>query len=233
MDRITRKELKQDKFALEVGQTVEYVSEHRRQLIRYGTVAVALIVVVSVFLTWRRHQTAARRQALASVLEIQQAAVGAPVGDAGKVYSTEQEKTKAEVAGFTEVAAKYAGSEEGSIAEYYLGATAAEQGNYKAAEQWLKDVADSSYANYGSLAKLALADVYQSEGKTAEGERLLRSLVAKPTDFVSKEHATIALARLIAPQRPAEARKLLEPLLTARGAISRAVVSELGALPKQ
>ena len=51
--------------------------------------------------------------------------------------------------------------------------------------------------------------------------------IAKPTVLVSKEHATIVLARLLAPSRPAEARKLLEPLRTARSVISRAALTAL------
>jgi len=41
-------------------------------------------------------------------------------------------------------------------------------------------------------------------------EKLLRGLIAKPTEFVSKEHATIALAELLGSSQPAEARKLLK-----------------------
>jgi len=49
--------------------------------------------------------------------------------------------------------------------------------------------------------------------------------MAHPTIFVSKEQAAIALARGIAPSKPAEARKLLEPLRTQPGAISQAAIS--------
>jgi hypothetical protein len=64
----------------------------------------------------------------------------------------------------------------------------------------------------------------------AEAEKLLRSLIAKPSAFVSKEQATIALAELLASRNPAEARKLLEPLRSARPAISQAAIAALGAL---
>ncbi len=233
MDRLTRKELKQDKFAQEVGQTVEFVSAHRQQLIRYGTVAAVVVVAALAFWTWRSHQASARRQALAEATEIQQAQLGAPVGESGRTFTTEQERTKAEIDAFTKVAATYPGTEEAAISEYYLGTLAAQQGNYKMAEQWLKGVADSKYANFGSLAKLALADVYRSQGRPEEGAKLVRTVVDNPTVFVSKDEATIALARLVAVKNPAEARKLLEPLRTARPTISRAAIAELGALPQQ
>ena len=44
MDKLTRKELKSDKFALEVQHSVEYVSQHRQQMIRWGAIPAAAVV---------------------------------------------------------------------------------------------------------------------------------------------------------------------------------------------
>jgi predicted negative regulator of RcsB-dependent stress response len=233
VDRITRKELKQDKFALEVGQTVEFLSEHRQQSVRYGAAGLIAILLIAGFFVWRSHQRTARETAMAAALEIRRAQVGPPQGDERtKTFATEQDKAKAELAAFSNLAAKYSGSSEGIVAQYYVGAIAASQGNTRGAEAALKEVIDSGEANYASLAKMALADVYQGDGKVAEAEKLLRSLVDKPTDFVSKEQATMALARCIAPSRPAEARKLLEPLLGVRPSIGRVAAAAIGSLPK-
>jgi hypothetical protein len=62
---------------------------------------------------------------------------------------------------------------------------------------------------------------------------LLRALYDKPTVFVSKEQAAIALARAISTTKPAEARKLLEPLRTGRPAISQTAITLLSQLPPQ
>ena len=43
--RITRKELKADKFAVEVEHTVDYVAHHRAQVIRYGVVGVVVVAL--------------------------------------------------------------------------------------------------------------------------------------------------------------------------------------------
>ena len=77
----------------------------------------------------------------------------------------------------------------------------------------------------------SLAEIYKSQHKAAEGEKLIRSVVEHPTEYVSKEQATIALARYVATSDPAEARKLLEPLRTERNAISRVALNELQTLP--
>lgn len=228
MARLTRKELKRDRFALEVGRTVEYVSEHRKSVIRYAIVGAAVLVLVLGFLAYRRHQQGARHEALAEALEIQQAAIGTPPNEFIRAYPTEQDRNEAAKKAFAELAADYSGSDEAIISEYYLGTIAASEGKNAEAEKWLKSVVDSGNANYASLAKLTLAQVYKAEGKLGEGEELLRSLIDKPTDFVSKEQATIELAELIASSKPAEARQLLEPLRAERSTISRMAIAKLG-----
>ena len=230
MDRLTRKELKSDKFALEVEHTVDFVTDHRDQVIRYGGIALALIVIAFGWRFYSGSQHAARQEALRSASMILDANVGAPQNPPSPAilnFPTEDARQKALVKAFTGVATKYSGSEEGATALYYLGTNAADKGDLAGAEKYFKQVIDSGHANIASMAKLALAHLYGSEGKVADGEKLIRSVMDKPTDFVSREDATISLARLLAPTKPDEARKLLEPLRTARSAISRAALSAL------
>jgi hypothetical protein len=70
-------------------------------------------------------------------------------------------------------------------------------------------------------------------GREADGEKILRRLMDHPTVFVSKEQATISLARYLAKKNPAEARKLLKPLVTETGAVSQEAVSLLGQMGTQ
>ena len=76
MDGSTGKELKQDKFAVEVTQTVGYLAEHRTAATRYGVAGLIVIVLIAGIFTWRSHQRAARSQALTAALEVRQAPVG-------------------------------------------------------------------------------------------------------------------------------------------------------------
>ena len=46
MDRIHRKELKQDKFALEVQHGLDIASSHRSELMKWGGVAVAVLLLI-------------------------------------------------------------------------------------------------------------------------------------------------------------------------------------------
>jgi tetratricopeptide (TPR) repeat protein len=227
VDRTTRKELKSDKFALEVGHTVEYVAEHRQAVIRYSVIGGIVLVLALSFFAWRRHERNERIQAFNSAIEI----VNAPIGPSGGLvptYPSAEARTKAAVAAFSDIAAKYSGTSQGTAAQYLLGAMAADQGKMAEAQKYLKEAADSGEANYASLAKLSLAEVYQSEGKNQQAEQVLRDLIAHPTDFVSKDQATLALASLIASNRPSEALKLLDPLKTASGAVGQSALTLMG-----
>ena len=78
-----------------------------------------------------------------------------------------------------------------------------------------------------------MAQIYGVSGRVPEAEKILRSLMDHPTIFVSKEEATIALARLIGKTKPDEARKLLEPLRTSRSAVSQMAVTVMGELSQR
>jgi predicted negative regulator of RcsB-dependent stress response len=230
VDRISRKELKKDKFALEVGHTVEFLDAHKKQLIRYGPVAVGIILLVAGLFYYSHRQHVARQEALRAALSAMQAPIGPSPAPGVLTFATAEEKQRAVTKAFTDLASRYGGSEEGIIAQYYLGTMALDKGRMDEAAKLLSQVADSGNQNYASLAKLTVAQIYASQGKTAEAEKLLRQLMDKPTIFVSKDEATIALAKLIAPTKPEEARKLLEPLRSAPGIVGRAAMTAYGDL---
>ena len=233
MDRLTRKELKTDKFALEVGHGVEYVTEHKQQVIRYGSIAAGIVVLALILYGFFSYRAGVREDALRDALQVQDAQVGQAQPDGRLSFPTQDAKDAAVKKALTGVADKYPGTQQGAVARYYLGTMAADKGDLATAEKNLRDVVDHGNANYASLAKLSLASVLQAENKGAEGEKLLRSVIDHPTVFVSKEQATIALARYLAPTKPQEARKLLEPLRTERSTVSRAALTTLSELPQK
>src|ERR1044071_3217132 len=76
--RITRKELKSDKFALEVEHTVTLFEEHQKEIIRYGAIALAGVVLIVGYVMYSRYQHGVREAALARAIQIQEAPVGPP-----------------------------------------------------------------------------------------------------------------------------------------------------------
>jgi predicted negative regulator of RcsB-dependent stress response len=229
VDRQTRKNLKSDKFAQEVTQTFEYVSEHRNEVVRYGAIALGVILLGAVIFFYLRYQEGVREEALSQAIKIDLASVGAaPAQPTAMSFATADEKAKARQKAFVDLASKYHGSQEGSIAAMYLASDAADKGDMADAEKRYKDVMDSAPKAYAAMARLTLAQIYEAQGKKAEAEKLLREAIANPTATVSKEQATIQLAMLQAKSDPCAARKALEPMRTERTAISRAAVQALG-----
>ncbi len=224
--------VKHDAFRERAFESVEYITGHKSEIYKYVAIGLAAIVLIGGFLWYRSYQHSVRQEKLQTLLHIYGATVtpGEAPPFAAKVYKTDAEKAAAIRAEFPKFAEEYKGTDEGAIANYYLGTHWAEAGNTSEAEKYLKAAIDQASPNYASLAKLALAQMYGGMGKTDEGAKLLQTLVDKPTDFVSKEHATIEKARLIAKTNPAEARKLLEPLRTSRSAVSQTALTLLSEL---
>ena len=233
MARITRKELKTDKFALEVGHTVDFFEEHRTEIVRYAAAALAVAAIVVLIFVYRSHRHTARQEALAKAIAVQEAPIGQGAPGAPLTFPTQDAKDKEAIKVFSELAAKESGTDEGYIAEYYLGCIATDQGKLGEADKRFSAVADSAGKKYASLAKLSLGQLYFGEGKPDLGEKTLRSLMDNPTVFVSKDQATIALARMLAPAKPAAARKLLDPLRAKQGAVSQAAIQAYAELPPQ
>jgi len=231
LDSLTRKNLKTDKFAEEVGHTFEFLTSHRSETIRYGAIAAAILVLAGGYYYYSRYQAGVRADALTQALRIEDATVGAQQQPPLMSFPTADEREKARQKAYADLAAKYRGTQEGAIGGMYLGAAAADRGDIAAAEKLYKEVVDSAPATYASVASVALAGVYATDGKNDDAEKLLRKVVDNPTTFVSKEEATIHLAEVLSATKPAEARKLLEPLRSARSSVSRAAIAALGKIP--
>ena len=233
MARITRKELKSDKFALEVGQTVSFFEEHQKEILRYGTAALAMAALIAGWLVYQKHQAAQREEALAAAIQLQEAPVGAAPSPGAVSFPTQAAKDQETAKAFSNLAAKYSGTTEGEVARYYLGSIEADDSKMAEAEKRFQEVAQHGNANFASLAKLSLAQIYFSDGRDAQGEALLRDLMDHPTAMVSKDQAAITLARRLITRRPAEARKLLDPLRATGGPVGQMVMSLYSQLPPQ
>jgi len=233
MDRHTRKELKTDKFAQGVGTGFEFLSEHRGQAQRWGLIAAAVVVLVAGIWLYRGHQATQRTELLAKALRIDEATVAAPQPQPQQLnFATIEDKEKARAAAFAEVATKYPGSQEAAIAQLGIAATQTDKGQIDEALKTFQNIADTAPDPYKAVAKSSIAQIYLSQGKNDEAEKLLRQLVADPTMFVSKDQATLDLAQAISKKNPAEARKLLEPLVASkRNVVSRAAVAAMGSIP--
>ena len=233
MDRVTSKELKIDKFALEVQHGVEYVTGHRQMVMRWAAIAAAAVIVVVAVYAYLRYQSGVRQEAFQSAQRIEDATVGAPQNEYTVAYPTQADKDKASDKAWTDLAARFPGSQEGVIAQFYLGGHAADKGNLQEAAKRFQLVIDTGSANYSSLARLALGQIYAAQGKIDDARKQVQFVIDHPTATVSKEQAILALAHILAATNPQAARKLVEPLRASdRSAVSRAALNFLSELPK-
>lgn len=228
--------VKHDAFREKTMETVEYVSGHRSQFVRYGGIALALLILAGGIWIYRDVQHSKRQAAIAQAFKVfgsQIVAEGNPPPFVDVWFRTKTEQQAAIKKAFTEVADQYGSADEAMMARFYLGLIAGDAGDIPEATKQFQLVADQGSNDYASMAKLSLAQILKNQGKVDEGAKLLRSVVDNPSNFVSKEQATIELARLIGSSKPEEARKLLEPLRTARTAVSQAALTALSDLQQQ
>ena len=233
MARITRKELKTDKFAQEVGLTVTFFEEHQKDVVRYGGIGIAVILLIGGFFVYRSHEHAAREEALAQAIRIQETPVATVAVSGQSTFPTQDVKDQVSLKAFADVSSKYSGSAEAQIAEYYLGCVHSDQGKVSEAEKNFLNVAQHGDKNYASLAKVALAEIYFADGRFDQGEKVLRDLMANPTIFVSKDQAAITLAKHYIGRNNAEARKLLAPIKDGKSPVASIAQTLSSQIPPQ
>ncbi len=219
MDKSLQNVIKHDQFVETVGEASEYVSSHRKQVTLYIIIGV-VVAALGYGIWWYMGTKKAERQlALGDAMAIAEGTTTRTTADEKKVIDA-----------FNKVSSQYPGTKEGNTALYLTAMLEIERGEQAAGEKKLKEVMGGD-KEPASLAKFTMAELLLAQGKASEAETLLRELVASPTYFVPVEQATIQLARTIAKSKPEEARKLLEPLRTARSPISNPAMQILGTLP--
>jgi tetratricopeptide (TPR) repeat protein len=157
---------------------------------------------------------------------------GQETPNSGKSFATAEERAKAAHAEFSQVANQYSRVRTGKLARYYSGITAIDMGDNKAAESDLKAVISSADADLASLAKLALANLYEKTGQQADAVRFYNELIQNPSRTVSKPAAQLELAELFAATQPDQARSLYQQIAAENpeGAAAQVAQSRLQSL---
>ncbi len=233
MPGISRKELKTDNVAEGFERGLAWFEEHKKDEVRYGSIALAVAVLIAGFVIYRNHEHAARQEALAQAIRIQETPVANVAVSGQTTFPTQDVKDQSGLKAFADVESKYSGSDEAQIAEYYLGCIHSDQGKLSEAEKNFQNVANHASKNYASLAKVALAEIYFSDGRFDQGEKILKDLMDHPTVFVSKDQAAITLAKHYIGRNNAEARKLLAPIRDSKSPIASIAQMMSAQLPPQ
>jgi len=231
LDRVTRKALKTDRFAVEVTHSVEYVTEHRRQALLYGGAALVLLLLAGGGYFWVQKRRSSAHEALYKALETAHAAVTEEESFGRLTFRTEKEKNDKALKDFQDVLQRFPKTSEARIARYYVGLVHNETGNVAEAQKQLEQAIRDGHDDVLALARLSLADLYLEQGKDEEARKLYQFLIENPTATVSEGRAQLAMARFLRPRKPEEARKLLLELMKRPGPVAGAagtMIRELG-----
>lgn len=208
---ILRKDLKKDEIREKLVSGVESVASHQQAL--WIVITAALIVALAVF-GWNSYagrQTAKASSALDDALKIFQArirAAGEQADPAEITYLDEKNKFTDADKRFLAVAGQYGRTKPGQMARYYAALSEVHLKQYADADRNLSQVVSSNDENLAGLAKFQLADVYLQENKAAQAVDLYKQLSDKPSVFVPKPMAMLALADYYRKTDPAQATKL-------------------------
>jgi hypothetical protein len=237
VDQQTKQALKHDQFIDTTNQGLEWASENRRSVIVTSVVLLAVILVAVGGLLLYNNRANAASVAFGAAMQAYQtplAQPGQPVPPGVKTFASVAERAKAANALFMDVADKYSMTPDGKVARYFGGLTAMEEGQNAAAESALKQVADGWNKDLGSLAKLALAQLYRQMGRDSEAVGVYNELMAKPTTTVSAGLAQLQLAGLYESQnKPEMAKKIYAQLKDkdAKGAAGQIAAQKLNPAP--
>lgn len=216
MRSATRHNLKQNSFAETTVETISWARDHQSKLTAAALALAVIIVLVIGGWAFVNYRNAQANQELSSALLKYNAPIrpaGTPASPVELSYGSGAERAKAANADFASIADKYSFTRNGRIARYFEGITFHDLGDDAAAEKQLQQVAGSWDKETSSLAKLALASVYQDAGKTQQAVDLYKALSEKPTTTVGKTTAQFELANLYENNhQPLEAMKIYEQM---------------------
>jgi TolA-binding protein len=216
----TRHQLKQDRFSrvtIEAAEkTAHWTVEHRSKL----TVAAVAVLVVAgiVFGSWyhfnQQDQKASIDLAQAvRTLDTPIRPAGMPAQPDTPSFASTKERATTAHQEFRAIVDKYPHTHSAEFARYFLGATAAGEGDYSSAERALQPIADSGGGDLAALGKFALASVYRNTNRNKEAVVLYNELIHKPTPAVGKAMAQMELAATYQGDgQTAEARKVYEQI---------------------
>lgn len=201
--RLDRKELKQNRLAIRLGQAVAYIRAHRVQFIRAGIAAAVLLVGGTGYWGFREWK---ERQAENLLGEASVAARKLTAPEAGKPLPTDAQF----VAGrYLETTRRYPGTRAAEVAQYEAGNLFAAYGRLEdAVAQYDTYLATYRRGRFASLAAIGKAYALENKGDTKGANAEYRLVVEKFPDAAVTPDAYMGLARTArALNNPDEATK--------------------------
>lgn len=167
----------------------------RTILYGFGALLLAGILVIG-FIKWRNRKADEARQALGRAITIATTDVNStPIaGNNEPSFSSEYERAQRAIDEFEKVAAKY-GDPYRSEARYFIASNRLLVDRGKGTSE-LTELSNSSVPEVAALAKFALAQAKESDGKLDEAAQLYSDLAKQNSTSVTAETANLRLAKV-------------------------------------
>lgn len=196
------RELQHDKFRDTAGRIFDRLGdrlEGKGKAILYGLLGLLLVsVLVAFWLKWNNRKADEARRALGRGIAIATAplATASPAppvpNTTGATFNTEQERAQKAIEEFQKVVAKY-GDPYKTEARYFIATNMLYIDRDKAMNE-LAEVSKASVVEAATLAKFALAQAKEADGKYDEAARLYSELAAQNSLVVTPDTANLRLA---------------------------------------
>jgi predicted negative regulator of RcsB-dependent stress response len=194
------KELQHDRFrdtTMDLLDRLGDALEGKGRTILYGLGGVLLaVIVVIAFVKWNARKGDEARQALGRAIDISTAAL--PTAEnpnpSGLTFPTDLERSKRAIEEFEKVAAKY-GDPYRTEARYFIATNRLTIDRPKGMSE-LAEVGNSKIPEVAALAKFALGQAKESDGKLDEASQIYSDLAKMNSPTVSPETANLRLAKV-------------------------------------
>ena len=191
--------------------------EGKGRTILYGLGGLLVLVVLVVGLVkWNARKSDEARQALGRAIDITTATISTTptAGSASITFTSAQERSKRAIEEFEKVAAKY-GDPYRAEARYFIAANRLTIDRQKGMSE-LSEVSGSSVPEVAALAKFALAQANESDGKLDEAAQMYADLAKLNSSTVTPETANLRIAKVYEKQgKKKEAADILFSLVDA------------------
>ena len=171
--------------------------EGRGRTILYGLGGLLLAGILAIlFVKWSNRKSDEAQQAIGRAITISRGAVSTtPIpGNTGPTFATEKERAQSAIEEFEKVAAKY-GDPYKAEARYFIASNRLLLDRQKGISE-LNELTNSDVDEVAALAKFALAQAYESDGKHDDAARLYTELAKANNPTVTTETANLRLAKV-------------------------------------
>ncbi len=194
------RELQQDRFrdtTMSFFDRLGNVLEGRGRTILYGLIGLVVAsLVIFQIVRWTNKKSDEARQALGRAITISSAQVTpSPVpGETDLTLATDKDRAQRSIEEFEKVAAKY-GDPYRSESKYFIASNRLVVDRQKGISE-LTELQNSKVGEVATLAKFALAQAYESDGKFDDAARLYTELAKQNSAAVTAETANLRLAKV-------------------------------------